>query len=234
MKNLSGLLALLFIFCSCACKENNSVEEVKKTRENSKKDSVSVSWDGIFSGNTDRTKGWIEKIKTGKANATLVDDPELNTKVLHLKCDKSSYHYATKINVDNKTHGLATWKWKVIKNPKGGDLRKSATDDQAIQVLFAFADDKFISYIWDPTAPVGFSKDASIIFLVTQKVLVVESGEKLNQWLEVKRDIKADYKKLYKKEAPALKAVVIQTNSQHTGTSCESYVSPIVFEKTGK
>ena len=231
MKNLSTLLALLFILCCYACEEKPSATKLKAIRDNSKKDSVTISFDGILSGNEDKEKGWVKNINTGSSAASLVDDSELKTTVLHLKCNKYSYHYATKVNIDHKTHGLATWKWKVIKHPRGGDLRKSATDDQAIQVIFIFADDEMINYVWDSSAPVGLTKDASLVFIMIQEVVVVESGDKLNQWFEVKRDIGADYKKIYHKEAPGLQAIAIQTNSQHTGTDCEAYISPIVFKK---
>lgn len=176
---------------------------------------------------------WTKKVKAGKADATVVKDKDLNDHVLNLKSDEASYFYQKKLdglNVDN--HGIVSWKWKVAQNPKGGDVRKGATDDQAIQVLLAFEGKYVISYIWDPSAPVGYTKDASIIFLVAQKVVVLESGDKnLNKWLEIRRDYKADFKKLYGKEAPKLGGVAIQINSQHTDSKCESFISPIAFEK---
>lgn len=176
---------------------------------------------------------WEKKVKTGKADVKVVKDDELNTHVLNLKSDEASYYFQKSLNdlnIDN--HDFISWKWKVTKNPKGGDVRRGATDDQAIQVLLAFEGKYVISYIWDPTAPVGYTKDASILFIVAQKVVVLESGDKnLNKWQEIRRNYKADFKKLYGKEAPKLAGVAIQINSQHTDSKCESFLSPIAFEK---
>lgn len=176
---------------------------------------------------------WVKKVKTGKPDATVVEDADLKTHVLKLKSDEASYYFQKEVtNIDLDSHGIVSWKWKVAQHPKGGDVRKGRTDDQAIQVLLAFEGKYLISYIWDPTAPVGYTKDSSIPFLVAQKIIVLQSGEgDLNKWFEIRRDIKADFKKLYGKEAPELQGVAIQINSQHTDSKCESYLSPIVFEK---
>lgn len=175
---------------------------------------------------------WTKKVKTGKPDVKVVEDKELKTNVLNLKSDEASYFFQKEVeNIDLDTHGTVSWKWKVTQNPKGGDVRKGRTDDQAIQVLLAFEGKYIISYIWDPSAPVGYSKDSSIPFIVAQKIMVLESGDKnLNKWLEIRRDIKADFKKLYNKDAPKLKGVAIQINSQHTDSKCESFLSPIKFE----
>jgi len=176
---------------------------------------------------------WVKKVKTGKPDVTVVEDADLKTHVLNLKSDEASYYYQKEVeNIDLDSHGVVSWKWKVSQHPKGGDVRKGRTDDQAIQVLLAFEGKYIISYIWDPAAPVGYTKDSSIPFLVAQKVIVLQSGEdKLDEWFEIRRDVKADFKKLYGKDAPELKGVAIQINSQHTDSKCESFLSPISFER---
>lgn len=43
-----------------------------------------------------------------------------------------------------------------------------------------------------------------------------------------------DYKKFFRSEPPAVYAMRLQINSQHTGTSAESYLADIAFEKAGR
>ena len=229
---LFSLFSVL-LFCSCACKEevmpevqteNVAVPTSLETETKEVKKATYVVDFSKFPGD------WEKKVKKGTADIKVVKDESLNSNALHVKSDVSSYYFQREVDVDINKLGLISWKWKVVTNPKGGDVRKSSTDDQAIQVLLAFEGKYIISYIWDPTAPVGHSKDSSIPFIIAQKVLVLESGDKkLNQWVEIRRDIKADFKKLYKKDAPKLVGIAVQANSQHTKTKCEAFLSPITF-----
>lgn len=177
---------------------------------------------------------WEAKIKDGKADTKVLNCKDLETNVLRLKSNQASYYFQKAVDIDVNRYGKFTFKWKVKKHPMGGDVRKRSTDDQAAQVLLAFEGRNIISYIWDPTAPVGYSKDSSIPFIVSQKILVVQSGDdkkNRDQWFTITRDINADYKKLYGRNAPKLAGVAIQINSQHTESFCEAQIGPLKFEK---
>ena len=50
--------------------------------------------------------------------------------------------------------------WKVTELPKQGDFRRSGADDQAAQLIIAFSSSRFLSYIWDSTAPKGMIASA--------------------------------------------------------------------------
>jgi hypothetical protein len=241
MNRILIILTAVLFFCSCACKEeekpNITAENVAvptSAGDQVKKETFVVDY-SKFPNDKAGKPFWEKKVKAGKADISVVKDEELKTNVLSVKSDVASYYFQRPLDIDINKFEHVSWKWKVVKNPKGGDVRRSATDDQAIQVLLAFEGKYLISYIWDPTAPVGHSKDSSIPFLVAQKILVLESGDKnLNKWLEIRRDIKADFKKLYKKDPPKLVGIAVQANSQHTKTKCEAFLSPVVFEAVKK
>jgi len=238
--NKFTILSILLLFICTSCAEEKQVEikvenvvktQPTETKAATKSNNIVVDFKE-FPKNAAGKEIWTSKIKEGKADVKVVKDEELKKDVLRLRSDEASYFYQKELkNVNLDKNGIVSWKWKVTQNPKGGDVRKRSTDDQAIQVLLAFEGKYVISYIWDPSAPVGYTKDSSIPFILAQKVLVLESGEKnVNKWLEIRRDVKADFKKLYGKEAPPLGGVAIQINSQHTESKCESFISPIVFE----
>jgi hypothetical protein len=72
--------------------------------------------------------------------------------------------------------------------------------------------------------------DVSPIPFVHIFTIVCRSGgASLNQWLQETRNVAADYQKAYGKTAPHVKGVRIQINSQHTGTSAESYFGEVAF-----
>ena len=182
----------------------------------------------------DNRDAWEAKVKDGKADTKVLNCKDLNTNVLRLRSSQASYYFQREVNIDVNDYSKFTFQWKVKKHPKGGDVRRRSTDDQAAQVLLAFEGRNIISYIWDPSAPVGYTKDSSIPFIVSQKILVVQSGDNekdKDQWFTITRDINADYKKLYGRNAPKLAGVAIQINSQHTESFCEAQIGPLKFEK---
>jgi hypothetical protein len=126
-----------------------------------------------------------------------------------------------------------TWSWKVTRLPNGGDFRRASTDDQAAQVLVAFSDKRILTYIWDSSAPKGTMQNASNIPLVRIFAVVCESGAaEANRWVAESRNLAADYERAYGRIAPRVKGLRLQINSQHTGTTAESYFGEVAFRST--
>jgi hypothetical protein len=126
-----------------------------------------------------------------------------------------------------------TWRWKVAQLPAGGDFRRSAADDQAAQILVAFEDDRVISYIWDTSAPKGAAEAATPFPFVHIFAVVCESGSaSVNRWVSERRNVAADYERAYSRQAPRVKGLRLQINSQHTGTVAESYFGEVAFRST--
>jgi hypothetical protein len=175
--------------------------------------------------------GWQLKVNVGQPDIT-PGDPSDNA-ALHFRSVASSYGLERAVDIDPSQSPYLTWRWKVTQLPKGGDFRHRSTDDQAAQVIVAFADHRIISYIWDSTAPEGIMQNASSIPLVHIYAVVCRSGgTDLNRWLQETRDVAADYEKAFGKSAPRVKGVRLQINSQHTGSSAESYFGDVVFRNT--
>jgi Protein of unknown function (DUF3047) len=173
---------------------------------------------------------WELKVKSGKAAFEVMREGDIPA--LHLKSMDSSYSVQGKVNVDVKRYPILSWKWKVTQLPKGGDFRRSKSDDQAAQLFLAFTETKAIVYIWDTTAPQGLMESTSPVPFMTVKVVVVRSGPaELGKWVTETRNVYEDYKKLYGDEPPVVKGIRFQINSQHTKTSAESYFADVVFQK---
>ncbi len=174
--------------------------------------------------------GWQVKEKSGKADFAVVKDD--GTPALRLRSTNTSFSLQKEVQVDLKQYPVMTWKWKVTKLPVGGDFRKSKTDDQAAQLFVAVTKTKSIVYIWDTSAPQGLTEDTSPIPFMHVKVVVVRSGPaELGKWVTETRNVYEDYKKLFGDEPPAVSGMRLQINSQHTGTSAESYFGDVAFTK---
>jgi hypothetical protein len=97
-------------------------------------------------------------------------------------------------------------------------------------MLVAFEDSRVVSYIWDTTAPKGTLQSASAIPLVHIFALVCQSGAaEINRWIRENHNVAADYERAYRRPAPHVKGLRIQINSQHTGTTAESYFGEVAF-----
>ena len=64
-------------------------------------------------------------------------------------------------------------------------------------------------------------------------MIVVESGKaRLNQWIEVTRNVYEDYKTLFNQSPPMISGVAIMTDSDNTRESAVAYYGDIVFRKS--
>jgi Protein of unknown function (DUF3047) len=158
-------------------------------------------------------------------------------KAIQLKSANDSSTISKEVKVDVKTWPIVQWSWQVVTLPKGGDARKSATDDEAAQIYVTFprfpsaVRSRIISYIWDTTAPVGSVFKSEKTGLVTY--VVVRSGPAdLGKWLTESRNVLEDYKKIYG-ETPAedVGAISIAIDSNDTNSTAESYFGEIFFRK---
>jgi hypothetical protein len=175
--------------------------------------------------------GWQIKVTRGKPEVAVCKEDDIAC--LHLKSVRASFGLEKSVDVDPSQMPFLTWRWKVTQLPPTGDFRRAGTDDQAAQVLIAFADRRVVSYIWDSNAPKGTMESASWVPLVHVFAVVCESGAgQANRWLAESRNVASDYEHAYGKPAPHVKGVRIQINSQHTATTAESYFGEVAFRSS--
>jgi len=174
---------------------------------------------------------WSIKVNSGKPDVSVCNDAE--GPCLHLKSVKASFSLERGLDVDPAQTPFLSWHWKVAQLPERGDFRHSATDDQAAQVLVAFADRRILTYIWDSNAPKGMAQSSSSIPLVHIFAVVCQSGAaEANRWITEKHNVAADYERAFGRVVPHIKGVRLQINSQHTGSVAESYFGELAFHST--
>jgi hypothetical protein len=189
--------------------------------------------------------GWILDRIEGTPVLKLEKSSEIYC--LHMRSDsESSFGVKKEIKVDIKEYPYLNWRWKATRLPDGGDVRKTDTDDQAIQLYVAFAPTGFparlntnvVGYIWDDEAPKGWTGRSSRTGGGKLRYLVVRNKtDHLGQWYTEKRNIYDDYKKLFKDikggEPPGpTHGIQFHINSQHTESEAESYICEVFFSKT--
>jgi hypothetical protein len=167
-------------------------------------------------------KGWELSVNAGEASLQLVQDD--GKQALQMRSDQASFALQKKVRIALQGSPFLVWQWKVTELPKGGDFRRSSTDDQAAQLIVAFSSSHFLSYIWDSTAPKGLLASASAPLFKKIFAVVMGSGtQKLGTWITEHRNMIDDYKQAYGEEPEALEGLRIQINSQHTESRAEAY-----------
>ena len=173
---------------------------------------------------------WMVNVNHGKPDLSVCDE---GPSCIHLRSVKASFGLEHRVDVDPGKMPWLTWRWKVVQLPSGGDFRHASTDDQAAQVLVAFDDKRILTYIWDSSAPKGVMQHASHIPLVRIFAVVCQSGAgEANKWIAESRNVAADYERAYGKPAPRVSGLRLQINSQHTGSTAESYFGEVAFRNT--
>lgn len=128
--------------------------------------------------------------------------------------------------------GILAWRWRVDQLVEAADLRTRAGDDTAVKVCVFFdepmADVPFVErqmlrlarlrsaewlpsatvcYVWDNQLPVGTALPNA--YTRRMRYLVLESGKAhLQQWRSERRDVAADFMRLFGGETRQLPAIV--------------------------
>ncbi|MEP7056148.1 MAG: DUF3047 domain-containing protein [Caldimonas sp.] len=155
------------------------------------------------------------------------------------------------------TSAHLAWQWRIDEPIEATDLHTKAGDDTALKVcvffdlpidripfgerqLLRFARSKTtepvptatVCYVWDAKLAAGTSLDNA--FTRRMRYLVVRSGPlKPNQWVSERRDITADFTKLFGAESdgvPPIIGIAVGADSDNTKSHSLGYVSGLTLE----
>lgn len=141
---------------------------------------------------------------------------------------------AREIHVDLEATPILEWSWKIVELPAGADVRTRATSDLTAHVLVVWPRfpealrSRMIAYAWGTSEPAGGVERSRKTGTVT--FFILRSGsEDLGRWLTERRDVVADYRRIYgeRPENPRAIAISIDTNDTHTTAS--AFIGPMTF-----
>jgi hypothetical protein len=150
-----------------------------------------------------------------------------------------------------------SWQWRIEKPIEAAELREKRGEDTAVKVCVSFdlpmdnvpfADRQIlriargrtsdsvptatVCYVWDAKLPAGTTLDSP--FTRRIRYIVLESGtDRLNKWVAEKRDVGADFLKLFSDESktvPPIVGILVGADSDNTQSKSVSYVSGIALE----
>lgn len=186
--------------------------------------------------------GWAIDRKAGTVDLRLEKAGE--NLVVRLVSDRnSSFGIKRELRVDLKEYPFLNWRWKAVRLPRGGDVRKAATDDQAVQLYVAFPSTGFpsalntpiIGYIWDNEAPRGWTGRSDQIGGGKLRYVVVRNKTDLvGEWHAESRNIYEDFRKLFrdlKGVETVTHGIQFHINSQYTKSEAEAFIGDVFFSR---
>ena len=186
--------------------------------------------------------GWVLDRKAGTVNLRLEKAGEDFT--VRLVSDrKSSFGIKKEFHVNLKEYPFLNLRWKAIRLPRGGDVRKAATDDQAVQLYVAFPSLGFpavlntpiIGYIWDNEAPRGWTgRSDQIGGGILRYVVVRNKTDLVGEWYTERRNLYEDFRKLFrdlKGVDTVTHGIQFHINSHYTKSDAEGCIGDVFFSR---
>ena len=189
------------------------------------------NWESYPAGRLDLAGTWrpYPSEQTFKHAPTIVR--ETDRSALRLKTDDEPMRIGRVVKVEPRETPWLTWEWKVVALPAGGDLRDPRRNDQAGRVMVMFDGMKGLLYVWDTTAPVGAETRSDGFELFRRALIVVRSGpQHLGQWERQRRNVYADYKRIFEAEPRTIKWLGLESHSNDTHTRTEVLFGAVRFD----
>ena len=164
---------------------------------------------------------------------TVVEDG--GHRALRMRSESEHSTIAHELKVELARTPILTWSWKIVSFPAGADLRERATSDATGHIFVIWPRfpemlrSRLIGYVWEPKAPADAIFTSKKTGTVTYVVL--RSGrEGVGAWVEERRDVAADYRKLYGGDPPDPPALALSIDTNDTRSRAESLFGPIAFQ----
>lgn len=176
--------------------------------------------------------GWQPRLFSGETRYALqrVDGRE----VLHAHSQGAASGLYREITVDLARTPVLHWSWKIARPLSGNDETTRAGDDYParLYVVFsggaAFWRTRAVNYVWSGSQPAGSAWHNA--YTGNARMLALQSGEaRAGQWVEERRDVLADYRRLFGAEPGRVAAVAIMTDTDDTGGEAEAWYGDIWF-----
>lgn len=175
------------------------------------------------------------------------------TVVLRARSDSSTSAIGVERRVDLMSRPILEWRWKVGGLIAGSDVRQRARFDAPARVVVDFEYDdlrllyrlktvamralgydivpkRSIMYVWSNRMPL--ETVASTPYAEWIKMVPVQRGStKVGTWVTERRDVRADYRRIFGEEPPPVHGVALMTDTNSLGDSVTTYYGDIVFRR---
>lgn len=183
--------------------------------------------------NSGELTGWEVKEYEGRTDYSFTEID--GRKALMSKSRAAASGLIRKMEIDLHKTPYINWSWRVDNVMKGLDERTKKGDDYPARVYVIFSGGlqvwktRAVNYVWSNSQPVG-TEWPSAYTKNNMKIAAQSGSEKLGVWINEKRNLVEDFRRLFKKDSPAkLDAVAIMTDTDNSGGEATAYYGNIYF-----
>ena len=176
--------------------------------------------------------GWKTKVFAGTTIYTL--DRTDDKAALRADSSAAASGLYREIKVDLGKTPILHWTWKIEQVLPGADERTRAGDDYPARVYVVFSQGmrfwrtRAINYVWSNRQPLGSSWPNA--FVGNARMVAVESGSsRAGSWVSERRDVRADYRRLFGEEPGSVDAVAIMTDTDNTRATATAWYGDLWF-----
>ncbi len=136
------------------------------------------------------------------------------------------------ITVNLERTPYLNWSWRVNNVLTGVDERTKAGDDYPARVYvvvsggLAFWRTRSLVYVWSSNQPVGSTWDNA--FTSNVRTIALRSGN-VAGWFNEKRNVRADFKRLFGDDIQQIDAVALMTDTDNSGQAATAWYGDIYF-----
>ncbi len=178
-------------------------------------------------------ENWQEKSFQGHTDYQVVRD-DTGRQVVRAQSDASASGLYREQTIDLTQTPVLEWRWKVADVLDDVDETTQAGDDYPARVYVVFSGGlafwrtRTVVYVWSSNQPEGSTWHNA--FTDNARVIAVQSGkEKTGQWVTERRNVRADYKRLFGDDIEQADAVAIMTDTDNSAQQATAWYGKIVF-----
>ena len=172
---------------------------------------------------------------------------------LQANAERSASGLDRKIRIDPKSHPIVEWRWNVLQPVPGADARIPSREDSPARLVISFHGNitrldfqeritlrlykgltgqtlpyAMLMYIWADTLPAGTTIPSEHTAKI-QMIVVPSDKERIGQWVQFRRNVLEDYRRLFGEEPHDIVAVGVMTDSDDTGQQARALFGDITF-----
>ena len=189
------------------------------------------NWNTLATGPVDlsvwRVYPFTQSPKFKEAPAIVMED---GRRALRMRTEGEAMRIGRAVKVDVKATPWLTWEWKALDLPTQGDVRDAKRNDQAARIMLMFEGMKGILYVWDTVSPVGTEMRPEEFDIFERVLIVVRSGPNGGQWMRERRDVLADYQRIFGEAPRPIKWVGFEAHSNDTHSRSAALFGTVTFE----
>jgi hypothetical protein len=190
------------------------------------------NWDALALGPVDlsvwRVYPFTQSPKFKEPPAIVTND---GRRALLLRTDGEAMRVGRPVKVNVEATPWLTWEWKALDLPVHGDVRERQRNDQAARIMLMFEGMKGILYVWDTVSPLGTESRPDELDIFDRVLIVLRSGpDDLGRWRRERRDVLADYRRVFGEVPRSIKWVGFEAHSNDTGSHSAALIGAVTFE----